>query len=195
MAKKGKKGKGGKKKAAPDGVESDLTPAVLVVKYKNEAEVMKKINGHLRTKVQRLEQEKRDLWIMVNDSKSLIESKVNDTEGVRDEMTRSFKAMEFKMKQEMISQEEKSKEVRDQLTHASEEKEAQKKEFMDQIDAKQRTIDEYQLKMELMAKQFSAMLKKTLEKLTERIEVNSNDWDQQPETEEFKQQLIDQFNL
>ena len=48
-------------------------------------------------------------------------------------------------------------------------------------------------KLKTMTKYFGDMLKTTLDKLSEKIEINADEWDD-TDTSNFKQRLLDQMN-
>ena len=93
------------------------------------------------------------------------------------DMTRQYKGMQEELLGRINTLEETVQELRDNLSDADVRLERTLKEKNAIIDMKDKEIEELRIKMDDMADEFGEMLRETLEKMRERIEVTSGNFD------------------
>jgi len=93
------------------------------------------------------------------------------------DMTRQYKGMQEELIQKINQSEATISDLKDQLDMSRTALEDFKKDKMQVIAKKDQEIAEHKQKMEQMAVEFGDMLKDTLDKMNERIETTSSNWE------------------
>nr|CCA26222.1 conserved hypothetical protein [Albugo laibachii Nc14] len=114
---------------------------------------------------------KRELQVRVADLKIGFEKEREDTFGIAQDMTRQYKSMQEELLHRVSTLEKGKADLYDQLEGARTAFEAMQREKDDIITMKNEEIEELKGKMNDMAHEFSDMLKETLGKMRERIEI------------------------
>mmetsp|Transcript_72667 Transcript_72667/g.194221 ORF Transcript_72667/g.194221 Transcript_72667/m.194221 type:complete len:201 (+) Transcript_72667:15-617(+) len=179
MPKKGGKGKKGKKGAkkgeGEEGVE--LTPE------EREAKAKLRIEALERELVQRTDVMNRSMQAyneMRQRQAELLadfEREKQDTLSITADMTRQYKSMQEELLRRINALENTIQEQKDQLDYARQQNEEIRRQKDQELAVKDAQIADLKQKMEDMALEFGEMLKETLDKMSERIEATSHDWD------------------
>jgi len=177
-----KKKKGGKKKG-DEGGAGELTP--------EEIQEMAKL------RIQFLE---RELMLKKEESTEAIHAKNELRERVKEfhdefereklrtlditaDMTRQYKAMQERFILEVNTLHNNITDLQDQLRTSEKNLERHIEESKQKLDQKDQVIQEQSHKMEEMAAEFGKMLEDTLKKMTDRIEVSSKNYEDDPADE------------
>lgn len=194
--KKDKKVKGGKDKK-DDGAESGgvLTP-------EERAKLFMSANRSLQMQLaERHEQaikameSKRELQERVGALQSAFDRERTETFGITQDMTRQYKSMQEELLNRVNVLENTNAELRDQLEVARVNYEELKRDKDRVIAAKSLEIQELKAKMEEMAQEFGDMLKETLDKMRERIEITSTSFEHDTAGGMPMIRRLDEFNL
>mmetsp|Transcript_48927 Transcript_48927/g.114853 ORF Transcript_48927/g.114853 Transcript_48927/m.114853 type:complete len:150 (+) Transcript_48927:196-645(+) len=121
------------------------------------------------------------------------EREKKDTLAITSDMTRQYKAMQEELLRRITVLDNTIQEQKDQLEAAHQANEDLKRQKDQVIALKDAQIAELKQKMEDMAVEFGDMLKETLDKMSERIEATSSDWDNDPAGVATKK--LEDFNL
>mmetsp|Transcript_26737 Transcript_26737/g.44726 ORF Transcript_26737/g.44726 Transcript_26737/m.44726 type:complete len:198 (+) Transcript_26737:72-665(+) len=178
---KGKGGKGGKgspKKKQPDVPgEIELT---LEEKYQRSQLKIEALEHELVTRNEqtlRAVTAQNELKAKVADSQREIEDEKQNMLDITSDMTRQYKAMQETLMSKNNALEQQIQEMRDQLDLARVALEEFSLSKQTIIEARDRQIAEQKQKMEEMASEFSEMLRQTLDKMSQRIDVVSAAWE------------------
>lgn len=120
---------------------------------------------------------KRELSQRVQQISTDYEEEKEMTFQLTQDMTRQYKGMQEELLGRINTLEETVQELRDNLSDADVRLERTLKEKNAIIDMKDKEIEELRIKMDDMADEFGEMLRETLEKMRERIEVTSGNFD------------------
>nr|CCA26220.1 conserved hypothetical protein [Albugo laibachii Nc14] len=123
---------------------------------------------------------KRELQVRVADLKIGFEKEREDTFGIAQDMTRQYKSMQEELLHRVSTLEKGKADLYDQLEGARTAFEAMQREKDDIITMKNEEIEELKGKMNDMAHEFSDMLKETLGKMRERIEITDTSFQFEP---------------
>eukprot|EP00294_Goniomonas_avonlea_P000008 CAMPEP_0114557548 /NCGR_PEP_ID=MMETSP0114-20121206/9890_1 /TAXON_ID=31324 /ORGANISM="Goniomonas sp, Strain m" /LENGTH=203 /DNA_ID=CAMNT_0001742845 /DNA_START=34 /DNA_END=645 /DNA_ORIENTATION=+ len=192
--KKGDKGKGkgkGKKGEKEEGVE--FTPEELLAKAKLRIEALERELVARAEAMNRAVAAQNELRQRVVDFHEDFEREKKDTLAITSDMTRQYKAMQEELLRRISVLENTIHEQKDQLEAAHQQNEDLRKAKDQVILLKDATIAELKQKMEDMAVEFGDMLRETLDKMTERIEATSSDWDNDPTGGGSKK--LEEYNL
>jgi len=121
--------------------------------------------------------------VMVRDLRSKLvelhkdfEEEKKRTYALTADMTRQYKRKVEEMMREKALEEERRMKLEDELAALQSAKSAQEREWAQKLSLKEAEILEQKQKMDEMAAEFGAMLRATLEKMSEKIEITS-DWE------------------
>eukprot|EP00297_Palpitomonas_bilix_P018410 CAMPEP_0113884762 /NCGR_PEP_ID=MMETSP0780_2-20120614/10474_1 /TAXON_ID=652834 /ORGANISM="Palpitomonas bilix" /LENGTH=196 /DNA_ID=CAMNT_0000872491 /DNA_START=232 /DNA_END=823 /DNA_ORIENTATION=+ /assembly_acc=CAM_ASM_000599 len=177
-----KSAKGGKDKKKDDSKnagEKDMKEKLTLAKLRVEAlerelvlrtEAMNRANAAMaesRTRMDELEKK--------------YEEDKSDTFAITSDMTRQYKSMESVLHTQITEKQNEITSLKEQLElmKKSDEEEMKKRDL--KVKEKELIIKEQQQKMKEMAIEFGNMLKSTLDKMSERIEMTSSSWDKEAE--------------
>ncbi|TMW55796.1 hypothetical protein Poli38472_008444 [Pythium oligandrum] len=189
--KKPKKGKDKKDDGAENGgVLSPEEQAKLFLSA-NRSLQMQLAERHEQTV--RAMESKRELQDRVSSLQRAFERERAETFGITQDMTRQYKSMQEELLNRVNTLENANTELRDQLELARVNFEEMKREKDRVIAAKNTEIQELKAKMEEMALEFGDMLKETLEKMRERIEITNTSFEHDGGMPMIRR--LDEFNL
>ena len=134
--------------------------------------------------------DKRDLQSRVRDLQGDFENERVGTMEITRDMTRQYKGMQEELLNRVNALENAITELKDDMEGQRQKLEDTKKEKNEIIDVKDQQIDALKIKMDEMAQEFSNMLKETLDKMRERIEVSNTSYDKEASTPMIRR-LID----
>ncbi|GMF19847.1 unnamed protein product [Phytophthora lilii] len=137
---------------------------------------------------------KRELQERVADLQKDFERERKETFGIKQDMTRQYKSMQEELLNRVNTLENTNTELRDQLELARVNFEEMKHEKDRIIAAKNLEIQELKAKMEEMAQEFGDMLKETLDKMRERIEITNTSFENDGGSLPMMRRL-EEFNL
>ncbi|KAL7687638.1 putative Coiled-coil domain-containing protein [Plasmopara halstedii] len=137
---------------------------------------------------------KRELQDQVTELQKSFENERKDTFGITQDMTRQYKSMQEELLNRVNTLENANTELRDQLELARVNFQEMKHESNRLIAAKNIEIQELKVKMEEMAQEFGDMLKETLEKMRERIEITNTSFESEGGAVPMMRRL-EEFNL
>ncbi|KUF82511.1 Kinesin-2 [Phytophthora nicotianae] len=137
---------------------------------------------------------KRELQERVADLQKDFERERKETFGITQDMTRQYKSMQEELLNRVNTLENTNTELRDQLELARVNFEEMKHEKDRIIAAKNLEIQELKAKMEEMAQEFGDMLKETLDKMRERIEITNTSFESDGGSLPMMRRL-EEFNL
>ncbi|KAG6966659.1 hypothetical protein JG687_00004716 [Phytophthora cactorum] len=194
--KKEKKPKKAKEKKGDDGAENGG-----VLSAEEQAKLFQSANRSLQMQlaerheitVKTLES-KRELQERVADLQKDFERERKETFGITQDMTRQYKSMQEELLNRVNTLENTNTELRDQLELARVNFEEMKHEKDRIIAAKNLEIQELKAKMEEMAQEFGDMLKETLDKMRERIEITNTSFENDGGSLPMMRRL-EEFNL
>ncbi|KAG6971992.1 hypothetical protein JG688_00004180 [Phytophthora aleatoria] len=194
--KKEKKPKKAKEKKGDDGAENGG-----VLSAEEQAKLFQSANRSLQMQlaerheitVKTLES-KRELQERVADLQKDFERERKETFGITQNMTRQYKSMQEELLNRVNTLENTNTELRDQLELARVNFEEMKHEKDRIIAAKNLEIQELKAKMEEMAQEFGDMLKETLDKMRERIEITNTSFENDGGSLPMMRRL-EEFNL
>ncbi|RLN97354.1 hypothetical protein BBJ28_00013598 [Nothophytophthora sp. Chile5] len=176
--KKEKKGKKAKEKK-DDGAENGG-----VLSAEDQAKLFQSANRSLQMQLaERHElavktmESKRELQDRVCDLQKDFERERKETFGITQDMTRQYKSMQEELLNRVNTLENANTELRDQLELGRVNFEEMKREKDRSLAAKNLEIQELKAKMEEMAQEFGDMLKETLDKMRERIEITNTSFE------------------
>jgi len=174
MAKKKGKGKG-KAKGADDGAE--ITPERKVQMLEAEKIALTRELAHYKQQARKAVSDKRDLEEKIGN----VQEELTTAEDVKlqivKDMTRQYKSMQENLLNQVNEAHETIVKLKHELAAAGQSMNASQRDFQHIIEQKDNTIRDQNRKMEDMANEFSEMLKETLEKMRQRIEVSSVTWE------------------
>ncbi|TYZ65274.1 hypothetical protein PybrP1_007019 [[Pythium] brassicae (nom. inval.)] len=136
---------------------------------------------------------KRELQERVSDLQRDFERERVETFGITQDMTRQYKSMQEELLNRVNSLENANTELRDQLELGRVNFEEMKREKDRVIASKNVEIHELKAKMEEMAQEFGDMLKETLDKMRERIEITNTSFEGDGGTPMIRR--LEEFNL
>ncbi|EQC34984.1 hypothetical protein SDRG_07780 [Saprolegnia diclina VS20] len=136
---------------------------------------------------------KRELQTRVADLQRDFETGRSQTFGITQDMTRQYKSMQEELLNRINALENTNMELRDQLELARVHLEEVKREKDGALAGKNNEIQELKAKMEEMAAEFGDMLKETLDKMRERIEISNTSYDNESNTPMMRR--LEEFNL
>jgi predicted RNase H-like nuclease (RuvC/YqgF family) len=144
--------------------------------YSKAMELQLAFNNEVRTDA---EEDSRRNKIRMREVNEMYEKQKAETFDLTRDMTRQYKDMQEELLHKINSLEGTIQELKDELEtdRASFQNTLRKKDQT--IASHEKTIDELKNKMEGMAEDFGDMLKKTLNKMKERIELNSGGYEEQ----------------
>ncbi|EGZ29498.1 hypothetical protein PHYSODRAFT_475076, partial [Phytophthora sojae] len=137
---------------------------------------------------------KRELQERVTDLQKDFERERKETFGITQDMTRQYKSMQEELLNRVNTLENTNTELRDQLELARVNFEEMKHDKDRIIAAKNLEIQELKAKMEEMAQEFGDMLKETLDKMRERIEITNTSFENDGGSLPMMRRL-EEFNL
>lgn len=193
MAKGKGKGKGKGKDGAGSGADGgELSSAQQITLLKKESEALRlqltsqhKLN--LSTCLEKEEMKKE-----VKQLRTSFEAKGTETYELARNMTRQYKALQKELNDRIEALEIEKQAVESALEEEKTERVQECKEFQRVVETKEQEIRDQKEKIEELAQEFGDMLKETLEKLNERIEIHSDEWNQ-TDIEKVKERLSTQF--
>jgi len=106
------------------------------------------------------------------------EDEKQTTFAITADMTRQYKSMQEELMKRINTLETTIMEQKDQLELARQANEELTKQKDQELALKDATIADLKMKMEDMSQEFGEMLKETLDKMSEKIEATSNEWEQ-----------------
>mmetsp|Transcript_27093 Transcript_27093/g.45756 ORF Transcript_27093/g.45756 Transcript_27093/m.45756 type:complete len:191 (+) Transcript_27093:36-608(+) len=121
--------------------------------------------------------EKRELKVRVAQIQKDFEEEQEQTFEMRQDMTRQYKGMQEELLSRINKLEETIQDLNDMLAEADVKHEKVLKEKNAIIQLKDEEISELKSKMDDMSEEFGEMLRETLEKMRERIEISSGNFD------------------
>ncbi|KDO34521.1 hypothetical protein SPRG_00584 [Saprolegnia parasitica CBS 223.65] len=136
---------------------------------------------------------KRELQNRVADLQRDFETGRSQTFGITQDMTRQYKSMQEELLNRINTLENTNMELRDQLELARVHLEEVKRDKDGALAGKNNEIQELKAKMEEMAAEFGDMLKETLDKMRERIEISNTSYDNESNTPMMRR--LEEFNL
>jgi len=174
--KKGKDGKGGKgKKGGGDvgEVGGPLTPEQELALANANCTSLRMQLADRQLEQSRILLEKKDLFAQTEEIKSKMEEEQKATFELTRDMTRQYKGMQEELLSRIAELEQANQKLRDQLDQNGQKMEKNLNEKDVIISSKNKEISQLKSKMDDMAREFGEMMKQTLEKMRERIEVNA----------------------
>lgn len=137
---------------------------------------------------------KRELQERVTHMQKDFEQERKDAFGITQDMTRQYKSMQEELLNRVNILENTNTELRDQLELARVNFEEMKHDKDRMIAAKNLEIQDLQAKMDDMAQEFGEMLKETLDKMRERIEITNTSFESDGGSVPMMRRL-EEFNL
>eukprot|EP00164_Ancoracysta_twista_P003897 GFYU01005224.1.p1 GENE.GFYU01005224.1~~GFYU01005224.1.p1 ORF type:complete len:198 (+),score=86.75 GFYU01005224.1:213-806(+) len=192
MPPKKKGGKGKKKDAGAEDAEA-IGPEHELAKVLLHVEALERELVTRRENEQRAVAAMNELRQRVLEYDTLFDNERSTTFDITSDMTRQYKAMQEELLGRINVLENTIAELTDQLELSRIALEETKKEKDQIIALKEAEIAEQKQKMEDMAAEFGEMLKETLDKMGDRIELASNNWE--AETSTSLLQKLDEFNF
>jgi hypothetical protein len=171
MAKKKK----GKKKTADDGAE--VTPERKVQMLEAEQIGLKRELAHYKQESRKAVSNKKD----TQDTLVQVKAELKTSEEIKlqivKDMTRQYKSMQENLMNQIKEAHETIEKLKHDLEDSGQSQAQSQRDFQSVIEQKDKTIRDQNRKMEDMANEFAEMLKETLEKMRQRIEVSSVTWE------------------
>ncbi|GMI58456.1 hypothetical protein ScalyP_jg2307 [Parmales sp. scaly parma] len=186
---KGKKDKG--KKAEGDG-SAALTKEDELKQIKNLLFSMEKQIDHRTEKKDAAVVDQKAMMKKMKEVNERYEQNVQDTDDITKDMTRQYKSMQEELMNKINLLEGTIHELQDELESDRSSFQRTLKEKDTKINNKDAEIAGMKLKMDDMAAEFETMLKETLNKMKERIELNSQNFEEQAVP---MQRRLETFNL
>jgi DNA repair exonuclease SbcCD ATPase subunit len=175
-----KGGKGGKKgKGKGEGEEGvELTPEEREARAKLRIEALERELVQRQDVVNRALQSHNDMRQRQAELLKDFEDEKQTTFAITADMTRQYKSMQEELMKRINTLETTIMEQKDQLELARQANEELTKQKDQELALKDATIADLKMKMEDMSQEFGEMLKETLDKMSEKIEATSNEWEQ-----------------
>ena len=174
MGKKAK-GKGKKKGGGEDGAE--ISPEQKVQLMEAEKLALTRELGHYKMEARKALQDKRE----VEEKLVQVKDELSTAEDVKlqivKDMTRQYKSMQENLLNQINEAHETIAKLKSELVTSGQSMNESQRDFQHIVEQKDATIRDQNRKMEDMANEFSEMLKETLEKMRQRIEVSSVTWE------------------
>ena len=179
MGKKGKKGKKGKGKKAAGGDDDGgpLNQAQIIALVTAENQALQRKLADRSEVASRAVAARRELQSKVDDLKQDFEGERTATFEITADMTRQYKGMQEQLVERITQLSNTVQDLQDKLDDAESHLAKVTREKDDIIAAKDEEISAMKAKMEDMAREFGGMLKETLDKMRERIELSSTNLD------------------
>lgn len=175
MPKKGKgkkaKGKGG----GDDGAE--ITPERKVQMLEAEKIALTRELGHFKQQARKAVSEKKELEEGINGLKDELSTAEDVKLQIVKDMTRQYKSMQENLLNQVNEAHDTIAKLKQDLAASGQSMNQSQRDFQHIIEQKDATIRDQNRKMEDMANEFAEMLKETLEKMRQRIEVSSVTWE------------------
>eukprot|EP00924_Labyrinthula_sp_SR-Ha-C_P014503 snap_masked-scaffold_94-processed-gene-0.21-mRNA-1 protein AED:0.76 eAED:1.00 QI:0/-1/0/1/-1/1/1/0/205 len=175
MAKKKKGKKKGKKEAKGPADGEPLTPEQEIAFLKKENEALKKLLEAREEYATKKEVSEENLRKNVQELEKAFEKKFVEDRDIKHDMTRQYKAMEKQFEEKLETLRQEKQKVEENLQNSVEEKNEQREHWQKLVLQKEKEINEAQIKMEDLCQDFANMLKKTLDKLTQKLETKGNE--------------------
>lgn len=171
-----KKGKGKGKKGGDDGAEEGgkLTPRGERDQYKAECTSLQMQLAERTEDASRAMASKRQLEGKVDEINKSLDDKEEATQYITQAMTRQYEAMQEQLVDKITQLEMTVQDLQDKLEESELELERKMREKEAVISSKNEEIANMKNKMEDMAQEFGGMLKETLDKMRERIELSNS---------------------
>jgi len=167
---KGKKAEGGE-----DGAE--MTPMEVAKLLQAENMALQRELAHRQEESSKALASKREIQNRIMELKRDFEEEQKSTYVITADMTRQYKAMQQELLNRINMLENNVQEMNEKLESANFQIDDMKKEREALIVEKDNEIAEQKQRMEDMAQDFAEMLKETLDKMGERININADSWD------------------
>eukprot|EP00750_Incisomonas_marina_P000784 INCI10584.1.p1 GENE.INCI10584.1~~INCI10584.1.p1 ORF type:complete len:262 (-),score=73.72 INCI10584.1:173-958(-) len=174
MAKKAK-GKGKGKAAAEDGAE--ITPERKVQMLEAEKLALTRELAHYKQEARKAVAQKKELEGSIAEVKEELTTAEDVKLQIVKDMTRQYKSMQENLLNQVNEAHETIMKLKQDLQSSGQSMSASQLDFQAIIEQKDTTIRDQNRKMEDMANEFAEMLKETLEKMRQRIEVSSVTWE------------------
>merc|ERR1712216_798056 len=176
MPKKGGKGKKDKAKGGEDGVE--LTGDEKAARAQLRIEALERELVQRQDVVNRALQAHNDMRQRQAELLKDFEDEKQTTFAITADMTRQYKSMQEELMRRINTLESTIMEQKDQLELARQANEELHKAKDQELALKDAQIADLRQKMDDMSHEFGEMLKETLDKMSEKIEATSNEWEQ-----------------
>merc|ERR1712216_457628 len=176
MPQKGGKGKKDKAKGGEDGVE--LTGDKKAARAQLRIEALERELVQRQDVVNRALQAHNDMRQKQAELLKDFDDEKQTTFAITADMTRQYKSMQEELMRRINTLETTIMEQKDQLELSRQANEELTKQKDQELALKDATIADLKMKMEDMSQEFCEMLKETLDKMSEKIEATSNEWEQ-----------------
>ena len=172
--KKGKKKKGGAKKSEDGDAPSAEKQLILL---NAEKVALTRELGHYKQVAHEAVQKKRELEAQCSDLKNELSEHSDNQVHISMDMTRQYKSMQEELMGKVNDAHSTITVMKGELESARNGMELQKHDFQKVIDEKDQKIRNMKKRMEDMANEFSEMLKETLKKMRQRIDITGVNWE------------------
>ena len=173
MAKKAAKGKG--KPSAEDGAE--ISPENKVAMLEAEKMALTRELAHYKQEARQAVAQRKELEEKIVGVKDELTTAEDVKLQIVKDMTRQYKSMQENLLSQVNEAHETIFKLKQELQSSGVSMTASQRDFHHIIEQKDATIRDQNRKMEDMANEFAEMLKETLEKMRQRIEVSSVTWE------------------
>ena len=170
---KGKKAKG--KGAGEDGAE--ITPERKVQFLESEKLALTRELGHYKQQAREAVSRKKELEENIGELKDELATAEDVKLQIVKDMTRQYKSMQDNLMNQVNEAHDTIEKLKKELSASAQNMNQSQRDFQHVIEQKDATIRDQNRKMEDMANEFAEMLKETLEKMRQRIEVSSVSWE------------------
>jgi len=171
------KKKDAKKDKGADGPSAELTDKDLLEQARLRIESLEQQLVWREEKVQTALANQKELQERVTHYHKDFEREKEEIFDISADMTRQYKGMQEELLARVNKLEETIQQQKDQLEEAQQQLEEVKREKAQELALKDAEIKEQKEKMEDMAVEFGEMLKETLDKMSEKIEITNQGWE------------------
>jgi len=172
-----KKGGDKKKDKGADGPSAELTDKDLLEQARLRIESLEQQLVWREEKVQTALAAQKELQDRVTHYHKDFEREKEEIFDISADMTRQYKGMQEELLAKINKLEMTIQEQKDQLEESQQQLEEVKREKAQELALKDAEIKEQKEKMEDMAVEFGEMLKETLDKMSEKIEITNQGWE------------------
>ncbi|KOO25695.1 hypothetical protein Ctob_012372 [Chrysochromulina tobinii] len=167
-------------KKGGDGPSAELTDKDLLEQARLRIESLEQQLVWREEKVQKALAAQKELQDRVAHYHKDFEREKEEVFDISADMTRQYKGMQEELLDRINKLEATIQLQKDQLEEAQQQLEQVKREKAQELALKDAEIQEQKEKMEDMAVEFGEMLKETLDKMSEKIEITNQGWDSGP---------------
>jgi len=176
--KKGGDKKGGKKDGKKEGEASaELTEKELLQQAQLRIESLEQQLVWREDKLQTSLSHQKELQLRLNHEHADLERVKEEVFDVSSDMTRQYKGMQEELIAKVNTLEQTIAEQKDELERSQLQLEEVRRQMAQELALKDAEIKEQKDKMEDMAVEFGEMLKETLDKMSEKIEITNQGWE------------------